>query len=1055
MLVLHPSSRCDICLEAYTQDSPARSPHAIPCGHVFCRLCLLSIIPPNCPLCRKPYLPDRVKRLIVDKMEEVDDQLTGDNRREIDLLRRLMTCWDDSDECLAELTREVDLWLDGRTASHPALKKARAALADYQKLKSRKERDRLTIKALKEREKITSIERDQTHAIEQSLIEQLSQLEMYLAAKENENQTLRSHVNRTRLKNPLPNPPDTPIPLHQISQAAVQPTQQQQPSVQLTRTPTKAAVAIQQQQPMPRASTSLSVYSRAEPGPSTNVSSSASINTARSHQTRSNGIVFARNAEERKIKERELESILATHGVNISDLTPAEREDLVNNWHPKLIPVWAMKRSMPQSSEPERRFVILPGARPEERVYLQNDGTVRNTAPPDAYPAGSRSAGWPPPADTVSPQVYVPPTSIPVSTTTNDPTQVVDSSSGVGVPTGTGAGAPMSSSSTSTSPVPNGFGNSRHNPYVLAALYMSEYMNGYGDGYNVGTAGMDPNGQNTRMQVEEPVNEGGGETWYGEGGVAGDVDGVIREDGTPRATWTHPVLEELSSPRDGTHSLPRPAYGHNPRTSHGDSETVVVPPSAAQVPTSAPTSASSSRSHHHHHHHHHHDRDPPEGRRSSRSGSRHQSSMSTITTATTAATTMQDDLSNYADGHVTDSSVPSNRSNDTLTTSTTVTARSGRHGRRRSGVVVPGHETDVESVMRRGVAAGGLDRYGRSGGASSVSSWGTVQSHQQSTRHHHHHHRHHRHGDTQSVGSSLAELGLTSFGPASMYPGIGAATAASPLDGSMSSLSSLGSSTSSRTSLVGMYPFPEDDVVVLERQQHHHHHQHTGVASALVGGGVQSQQAAQQEQGQRTPRQRGERRVSFSHRTALINVNGHGHEAGGSGAEREGERERERAGVYSAEPPSPSPQHHVSSSAVDVTSGGTIRASSRRQGQSSRHVHRRAVYSAAAGSAVGAGSSLDASVMGIFIGSGATGSGMDGSDREMGETMTGPRLLQNTPPGIRNALGLDIPPGQGSGGSGGSVGGIGTGTGEVAAPTPISPAEQFLRTWSYGNGGAV
>ncbi|KAK2467637.1 hypothetical protein APHAL10511_000492 [Amanita phalloides] len=177
MLVLHPSSRCDVCLEPYAQDSFARSPHSVPCGHVFCRTCLLAIIPPNCPLCRKPYLPDRVKKLVVDKLEDVDEQLQGDSRRENELLRRLMVCWDESDERLGDLTREVDLWLEGRTESHPALKKARTALAEYQRLKTRRERDRVTIKALKERERVTSFERDETQAIEESLLSQLSQLE--------------------------------------------------------------------------------------------------------------------------------------------------------------------------------------------------------------------------------------------------------------------------------------------------------------------------------------------------------------------------------------------------------------------------------------------------------------------------------------------------------------------------------------------------------------------------------------------------------------------------------------------------------------------------------------------------------------------------------------------------------------------------------------------------------------------------------------------------------------------------------------------------------------
>ena len=37
MLVLHPSSRCDVCLDPYSWETPDQTPHAIPCGHIFCK----------------------------------------------------------------------------------------------------------------------------------------------------------------------------------------------------------------------------------------------------------------------------------------------------------------------------------------------------------------------------------------------------------------------------------------------------------------------------------------------------------------------------------------------------------------------------------------------------------------------------------------------------------------------------------------------------------------------------------------------------------------------------------------------------------------------------------------------------------------------------------------------------------------------------------------------------------------------------------------------------------------------------------------------------------
>jgi hypothetical protein len=48
MLVLHPSSRCDVCLDDYTWVSPTNSPHAISCGHIFCLTCAISFMQATC-----------------------------------------------------------------------------------------------------------------------------------------------------------------------------------------------------------------------------------------------------------------------------------------------------------------------------------------------------------------------------------------------------------------------------------------------------------------------------------------------------------------------------------------------------------------------------------------------------------------------------------------------------------------------------------------------------------------------------------------------------------------------------------------------------------------------------------------------------------------------------------------------------------------------------------------------------------------------------------------------------------------------------------------------
>ncbi|KAF8273541.1 hypothetical protein EI94DRAFT_1442328, partial [Lactarius quietus] len=68
MLQVHPDSTCDVCLDQYVFSNPAKTPHAIACGHIFCLECLAHLNhPTNCPLCRKAFGIDRVKKLHVDR----------------------------------------------------------------------------------------------------------------------------------------------------------------------------------------------------------------------------------------------------------------------------------------------------------------------------------------------------------------------------------------------------------------------------------------------------------------------------------------------------------------------------------------------------------------------------------------------------------------------------------------------------------------------------------------------------------------------------------------------------------------------------------------------------------------------------------------------------------------------------------------------------------------------------------------------------------------------------------------------------------------------------
>lgn len=126
MLILHPSSRCDVCLDAYTWQTIAQTPHAIPCGHIFCRpcvcrgihsrrskshithRCLFALSPLICPLCRKKFDPTKAKKLHVDRPDTVDEN------RENDLLQRLAIAAEGPEDQLQELLNEVDVWLDTR-----------------------------------------------------------------------------------------------------------------------------------------------------------------------------------------------------------------------------------------------------------------------------------------------------------------------------------------------------------------------------------------------------------------------------------------------------------------------------------------------------------------------------------------------------------------------------------------------------------------------------------------------------------------------------------------------------------------------------------------------------------------------------------------------------------------------------------------------------------------------------------------------------------------------------------------------------------------------------
>ncbi|EDR09933.1 uncharacterized protein LACBIDRAFT_325830 [Laccaria bicolor S238N-H82] len=75
MLIVHASSSCDICLDAYDWDTPTQMPHAIPCGHIFCK---------TCPFCRNQFVANRIVKLHVDRPATLEQGV-----EDIELLQRL------------------------------------------------------------------------------------------------------------------------------------------------------------------------------------------------------------------------------------------------------------------------------------------------------------------------------------------------------------------------------------------------------------------------------------------------------------------------------------------------------------------------------------------------------------------------------------------------------------------------------------------------------------------------------------------------------------------------------------------------------------------------------------------------------------------------------------------------------------------------------------------------------------------------------------------------------------------------------------------------------
>ncbi|KAG1764126.1 hypothetical protein EDD22DRAFT_776334 [Suillus occidentalis] len=119
MLVIHPASCCDVCLDPYSIPSgPAHSPHAIACGHIFCLTCLRSLSLSACPLCREPFKLEHVKRLYLAnplRRDNVEQDPTDDRHASLLHHMSLVSSDDTSDAEVAKAITEVQEWLKAQS----------------------------------------------------------------------------------------------------------------------------------------------------------------------------------------------------------------------------------------------------------------------------------------------------------------------------------------------------------------------------------------------------------------------------------------------------------------------------------------------------------------------------------------------------------------------------------------------------------------------------------------------------------------------------------------------------------------------------------------------------------------------------------------------------------------------------------------------------------------------------------------------------------------------------------------------------------------------------
>ncbi|OAX39320.1 hypothetical protein K503DRAFT_865511 [Rhizopogon vinicolor AM-OR11-026] len=230
MLVVHPASCCDVCLDPYAISSePANSPHAIACGHIFCLTCLRSLSPSACPLCRKLFQPDRIKKLHVANPPELDSaEQDAINARSNLLLQRVaLVSGEDTPEAdVVQVLTEVQEWLQSQPHdpnSNVPLRASVAALQRYKALQDQSVRAKVEYHRLRHQLRNSKQNADHdiktSRAVEESLLSRIQQIESEHAKEVNLEDL---HVELEALRNPKPRyhntgnplpPPPEPLPI--------------------------------------------------------------------------------------------------------------------------------------------------------------------------------------------------------------------------------------------------------------------------------------------------------------------------------------------------------------------------------------------------------------------------------------------------------------------------------------------------------------------------------------------------------------------------------------------------------------------------------------------------------------------------------------------------------------------------------------------------------------------------------------------------------------------------------------------------------------------------